>query len=97
MKFLPIEISPDNYIISIDDLNWVEGNVNECGCSFAVLGARLLNLSYPNYLRYLRANGADLKGKTGIATAFFKDKAACQSICTTLNKEWNKIKSYVEE
>ena len=70
---------------------------NSCGCSFNVLGSRLLNMTYPNYLRYLRANGAELYGKQGYSYAYFKDKSKCQEICSLLNKEWKKVKDYVEE
>ena len=95
MKFIPVERSDSTYMIGLDNLDWANGK-NNCGCSFNVLGARLLNLSYPDYLRYLRSIGADLRGRNGYSFAIFKDKEKCQSICTRLNKEWATIKSYIE-
>lgn len=96
MKFLPVS-NCDNtkWKIGMDNLNWVSDK-NSCGCSFNVLGARLLNMTYPDYLRYLRANGAELYGRIGYSYAHFEDKTKCQEVCSLLNKEWNKIKQYVE-
>lgn len=96
MKFIPVP-NPDEtkWKIGMDNIDWANEK-NKCGCSFNVLGARLLNLSYPDYLRYLRANGAELYGRTGYSYAYFEDKGKCQSICTLLNKEWDRVKSYVE-
>lgn len=97
MKFLPIS-NPDEtkWKIGMDNIDWAS-NKNSCGCSYNVLCSRLFNMTYPNYLRYLRANGAELCGKQGYSYAYFKDKSKCQEICSLLNKEWNKIKKYVEE
>ena len=97
MKFIPIS-NPDEtkWKIGMDNLDWAD-NKNSCGCSYNVLGALLLHMSYPDYLRYLRANGAELFGKAGYSYAYFKNKTKCQEICSLLNKEWNKIKKYVEE
>ena len=96
MKFIPVSnYDETNWRIGMDELDWATGK-NSCGCSFNVLQARLLHMTYPDYLKYLRANGADLSGKTGYAYASFKDKANCQSICALLNKEWDRIKVYVE-
>lgn len=96
MKFIPLDRPASNdFIISVDNLDWVQGQ-NNCGCSFSVLGSRLLNLSYPDYLRYLRSEGGELCGRTGYVICYFKDRAACKKICDRLNSEWNKIKSLVE-
>lgn len=97
MKFIPIETgNGEVWMISPDNLDWISGNINSCGCNFNVMGARLLHMEYPNYLRYLRSRGAELRGKTGFCHAVFKDKTVCQSICNELNVQWNKIKKYVE-
>lgn len=96
MRFIPSS-NPDEsfWMIGVDNLDWVNGK-NYCGCSFNVLPARLLHMSFPDYLRYMRANGATLKGREGYAYPVFKDKSVCQKFCTQLNKEWDRIKSYVE-
>ena len=97
MKFIPVSNCDETqWRVGMDNLDWVNGQ-NTFGGSYNVLGARLLGLSFPDYLRYLRANGAELHGKTGYSYATFEDKAKCQSICTLLNKEWDRVKSYVEE
>lgn len=90
MRFLPVERFDSTYLINFDNLDWAANN-NACGCSFNVLGARLLNLSYPDYLKFLRASGGELRGKTGYSYAIFKNKEDCQKICNLLNKEWKKI------
>ena len=66
MKFIPVSNYDEiKWKIGMDNIDWAE-NHNSCGCSYNVLGSRLLNMTYPNYLRYLRANGAELCGKTGL-------------------------------
>ncbi len=96
MKFIPVsDCDETNWRIGVDELDWAAGK-NSCGCSFNVLPARLLQMSYPDYLKYLRANGGELRGHTGYTYAVFKDKKICEKFCTVLNKEWNKIKEYIE-
>lgn len=96
MKFIPLDRPASNdFIISVDNLDWVQGQ-NNCGCSFSVLGSRLLNLSYPDYLKFCCSMGGELQGRAGYVIPYFKDKTNCKKICDILNKEWNKIKSLVE-
>lgn len=90
MKFRPTEMASCNdWMIGIDEVDWLNGN--QFCSSFHVLEARLFEMTYPDYLRYLRANGAELRGKQGYTVAAFKNKADCQKICTMLNKEWGVI------
>lgn len=96
MKFIPVSnYDETNWRIGADNLDWVNGQ-NQDGCSFNVLPARLLDMTYPDYLKYLRSLGAELRGRTGYPYAIFKDKKSCEEVCKSLNKEWNKIKEYVE-
>ncbi len=91
MKFLPVEgITEDIWKVGIDDLNWVN-NANTCGCSYVVLPARLLGMTYPDYLRWCRSKGGELRGKTGYTTVVFKDKNICKEICDMINKEWKRV------
>lgn len=95
MKYSPTDIpSTNTWMISIDDISWLNGN--QFHSSFHVLEARLLKMSYPDYLRFLRANGAELRGKQGYTVATFKNKADCQKICNMLNKEWKVIESILK-
>lgn len=97
MKFIPVESSNSSkWRIGIDNLDWAVGN-NSSGCSFNVLGARLLNLTYSDYLKFLRSNGGELRGRIGYSYALFSNKTNCQKICSLLNREWDKIKKYVGE
>lgn len=94
MKFIPVERADSTYMINVDDLSWANGK-NSCGCSFNVLPARLLDMSFPDYLRFLRANGAKLCGKNGYSFGIFKDKDDCQKICNMLNKEWKRVEKFL--
>lgn len=96
MKFLPVSNCDEtNWRIGTDEIDWAAGK-NYCGCSFNVLPARLLHMTYPDYLKYLRANGGELHGRTGYVFVVFKNKSICQKFCDRLNKEWDRIKRYVE-
>lgn len=96
MKFIPVSNCDEiNWRIGVDELDWAIGK-NSCGCSFNVLPARLLQMSYPDYLKYLRANGGELRGREGYTFVTFKDKKICEKFCSQLNKEWDRIKEYVE-
>lgn len=68
---------------------------NTIGCSYNVIPSRLLNMSYSNYLRWLRDKGATLAGRMGYSYAKFKDKKSCEEVCKILNKEWQKIEDYL--
>lgn len=96
MKFMPVSNWDESYwMIGMDDYSWAEYK-NSCGSSYEVLPARLLQMEYPKYLKYLRSLGADLRGRTGYSCATFKDKKTVEKICEQLNKEWSRIKAYVE-
>lgn len=60
--------------------------------SYNVLKARIFNLYYDEYLRYVRKTyHAVLKGKQGYITEFFnQEKDACD-LCNELNKRFNNI------
>lgn len=59
----------DKYMVSLKDY---EGFALYFGGSFNILPARILNLSYPDYLRLCRGQfGADLCGKQGYSYPLF--------------------------
>jgi len=96
MKFIPVSNWDESYWkVGMDDFTWAEYK-NFCGCSYNVLPARLLQMEYPSYLKYLRSLGADLRGNVGYVYATFKDKKTVEELCKRLNKEWSKIKIYIE-
>lgn len=96
MKFFPRE-NPDGYWQpAIDEIPFaregqLKGSVN-------VFEARLLGLSYPDFIQYCRANhhGA-LQGRAGYSHCVYKDKSDCQAICKILNEQWNKIEKFLKE
>lgn len=64
-----------------------------CYGSMGVIEARLLGFSYPDYLKYCRANyNGILRGHEGYSYCVFKDKKDCLKLCGLLNKEWDKVK-----
>lgn len=80
--------------------NWMIGLSEEfhekcpdliCKGSYGVLAARLLGISYPNYLRYCATHGGTLRGRQGFPTCYFKNKKDAEIICQEINKEWDKF------
>ena len=65
------------------------------GCqsgSFNIVAARVLDFTYPDYLRYVRQNhNATLKGKKGYSYAVYKDRKDCVTVVTLLNDAWKKV------
>ena len=60
--------------------------------SFAVFGARVMGISYADYLRVARDTyGATLKGITGWIVFFFTDKKDAQRMCDDLNLRLHSI------
>ena len=59
--------------------------------SYLLLQARLLGLSYPDYLRFCQSKGGKLKGKTGYTIVLWEDKKQCQEVCNLIEKEWQKL------
>lgn len=63
-----------------------------CGGSFNVIGARVLGLSFANYLRYMRdRHNATLKGREGYSSFYFNNQADGLIAIQELNKAWKKI------
>lgn len=51
--------------------------------------ARLMGLTYPNFLRYARDNfDAILVGNTGYSYLIFNNKANCDRLVKELNRRW---------
>ena len=59
--------------------------------SYAILAARLLGFTYPDYLRYCAVQGGSLRGATGFPHVVFKDKKDAEKICKLINTEWDKF------
>lgn len=57
--------------------------------SYHVLGARLLGLSYPDYLTYCQSTGARLRGRNGYTYPVWESNAAAQSVMKKLEKQWS--------
>lgn len=95
MTFMPRE-NPDEYwqVVSTEVPFKDKGQVNG---SLNVLQARLLGLSYPDYLQFCRAHHKGiLRGRAGYSYCVYKEKANCQAICKLLNTEWNKVENFLK-
>ena len=58
--------------------------------SYNVLAARLLKLSYPNYLRYCRDNyGAEIIGKNCMYPVAYFEQVKAKNLCEILNRYAN--------
>lgn len=72
------------------------------GGSYSIIGARVLGLSYANYLRYMRDTyDAEVRGREGYSYLIFKDQGKCLMAVQELNKYWveieNALQSYCTE
>ena len=96
MKVLPKESCNQGYYsFTIEDNQFVEFEGYCFRSSYNVLFARLLGLSYPDFLRFCRAAGGILMGKQGYAYVNFKNKMDCQKICNLINKEIKKLEKSI--
>lgn len=62
-----------------------------CTQSYSILAARLLGLSYVDFLKYLCSQGGQIKGKIGYPVVYFKDRSTVEKICRLINKEADKL------
>lgn len=65
--------------------------------SYGILAARLLGLTYPDFLRYCASHGGTIVGKNEFPHVMFKDKEAAEQICIRLNIEWAKVYNKIRE
>ncbi len=83
------------YILKFEDED-LNGLVNKG--SYNVLGARLLNLSYPEYLRMCRDKyDGEIKGKQGYSYVLFKDKSKLNELLNILETSYKKNKNVIRE
>lgn len=62
--------------------------------SYHVLGARLLGVSYPDFLRFCQSKGAKLRGKSGYCYPVWdrkKSQAGLLEIIKMLNTNWTQF------
>ena len=64
--------------------------------SYGVIQAKILGFTYPNFLRYCRANfNGLLRGREGYSYCVFKNKVDASRLCGLLNQEFNKVKEAI--
>lgn len=90
MNFFTKETCDGRYMIGID----CKELYSFCTAgSYNIVGSRVLGLSYPDYLRYLRTNhGATLKGKVGFTYAVWNTEEECKKAVDDLNSHLEPIK-----
>lgn len=66
-------------------------NGYEFRSSYNVVAARVMGLSFPQWLLYCAERGAVISGKVGYAGAKWKieDKAKANEVLREVNKQWN--------
>lgn len=80
----------NEYMVGLDDHTYQL--IGKQSGSFNIVAARVLDFTYPDYLRYVRQNyNATLKGKKGYSYAVYKDRKDCVAVVTLLNDTWKKI------
>lgn len=95
MTFIPRQNPDGNWQIQMSEIPFLdEGRTKG---SYNVLSARLLGLSYPDYLKYCRAqHGGIIKKSKGYPYCVFKEKANCSRVCGLLNTEWRKVERFLK-
>lgn len=67
-----------------------------CRNSYGVFMARLMDLSYPDFLRYSFEHGGEIRGKDGFLHIVYNNKEDAFAICNDLNREWEIVSNVIE-
>lgn len=60
--------------------------------SFNVIAARVLGMTFPDYLRFVREKySATLQGREGYTCYYFKNRQDCARLVNDLNRIWRNI------
>ena len=86
-------MSNNYYLASFDDDGLLSGQEGyHFDSSYHVLDARLLGLSYADFLLYcVKKYNATLGGRNGYCYPMFKDITDCQKFCRVLDDEFKKF------
>lgn len=96
MMFVPRENWDGYWQVSMTEIPFLDQGMTKG--SYNVLNARLLGLSYCDYLKYCRAqHNGTIRKSSGYPYCVFKDKKNCNDVCNLLNKEWGKIEKFFKE
>lgn len=97
MRFQPRE-NPDGYWqVVMSEIPQIDDKTIPCNGSYNVIQARILGFTYPDYLRYCRANhSGTIRGREGYSYCVYKEKSNCAAVCKILNDEWQKFISNVK-
>ena len=84
----------NEYMVGLEDS--IYQLIGKQSGSFNIVAARVLDFTYPDYLRYVRQNhNATLKGKKGYSYAVYKDRKDCVAVVTLLNDAWRKVEAEI--
>ncbi len=91
--FTPFKNMTDSYyLIGFDPGDIFHGLKMDFRSSYHILGARLLGMSYPDFLLYIAKNyNAQIHGKKGWSHVGFKECRDCQKVCNLLEAAWEKV------
>lgn len=95
MRFFSSQKSATNnyYLAAFDDDGLISHQKGyRFESTYHILGARLLGLSYADYLLYcVKKYNATLGGRNGYCYPMFKDITDCQRFCKVLDDEFKKF------
>lgn len=93
MSIFYIEDRGDKFLVKVDLIK-TGFDISKITGSWSVFEARVMGLSYANYLRMCRdIYGAEIIGKGNkYPTVFFSSKLNAQKLIKVLEKRWNIIK-----
>ena len=98
MRFFNIDegIEDNTWVVGLEDDAYALITPYYINGSYNIVAARMLGLSYPDYLRYIRQNyNATLRGRQGYSYAFFKNRNDCYDLVDLLNKKWKEVEEEI--
>lgn len=83
------------YMVFFEHPDFMGGNF---GGSYHIIASRILGLTYPNYLRYMRDKfGGEIRGREGYSTVIFKDQGKALIAAQELNKAWQSVEKALSQ
>lgn len=90
--FTPFQSMDGYYIVGFDAGDIFHGLKLDFRSSYHVLGARLLGMTYGDFMLYFAKNfNGQIHGKKGYSHLGFKDRHDCQKLCDLLEKQWKRV------
>lgn len=79
------------FILSLSEQFYQDFPDFVCHQSYSILAARLMNMTYPTFLRYCATHGGELVGKQGYPATYFKSESDAKEIAKEINKGYKAL------